>query len=46
MSKKPGVCYDKPEEPAFLRRIKQQLGYKAPATINEKVDFVLLNLCP
>lgn len=36
MSKR-NVAFIKPEEPNFLKRIKQEIGYKEPDTIEAKV---------
>ena len=44
--KKAHVVAEQPEEPAFLRRIKQQIGYKEPAkNIADKVrtTFMILS---
>lgn len=38
MSKRNNISYVKPEEPNFLKRIKQEIGYKEPDTIEAKVD--------
>ena len=36
--KRGGVQFNRPQEPAFLRRIKEQVGYKDPVEdINAKV---------
>ena len=32
-----GLTFSKPDEPEFLKRIKQKMGYKEPATIEDKV---------
>ncbi|XP_003373774.1 conserved hypothetical protein [Trichinella spiralis] len=31
-----GIVYSKPQEPPFLRAIKEKLGYKPPPTIDSK----------
>lgn len=31
--------FSKPEEPAFLRKIKQRVGYKEGPTVDTKVDL-------
>lgn len=36
MSKR-NVAFTKPEDPNFLKRIKDQIGYKEPDTIDAKV---------
>uniref|UniRef100_A0A915KT98 DUF4604 domain-containing protein n=1 Tax=Romanomermis culicivorax TaxID=13658 RepID=A0A915KT98_ROMCU len=34
--KKDAICYTKPEEPKFLKEIKQKLGYKEGPTVDDK----------
>lgn len=41
MSKR-NVAYIKPSEPAFLRRLKEQVGYKEGPDVNTKVLIFLL----
>lgn len=36
MSKR-NVAFIKPDEPAFLKRMKQQIGYQEPDTVEAKV---------
>jgi len=36
MAHKNKVSFTKPEEPAFLKRIKEQVGYKEESTISDK----------
>ena len=36
--KKNAVSFTKPPEPAFLRRIKEQMGYKEGPTVDTKVN--------
>lgn len=38
MSKR-NVLFTKPDEPNFLKRIKQEIGYKEPDTIEAKVRY-------
>lgn len=40
--KKHNVSYIKPEEPKFLRELKEQIGYKEGPTVDTKVLFVIL----
>jgi hypothetical protein len=35
-NKKRGIQYIKNDEPAFLKRMKQQAGYKEPDTVDTK----------
>jgi len=37
MSKR-NIAYIKPDEPAFLKRMKQQIGYQEPDTVEAKVS--------
>lgn len=43
MSKR-NVAFIKPEEPNFLKRIKDEIGYKEPEDIMEKKVFFFLKL--
>ncbi|CAG9763365.1 unnamed protein product [Ceutorhynchus assimilis] len=36
MPKKHNIAYVKPDEPSFLRKLKQQIGYKEGPTVNTK----------
>ncbi|KAF7284615.1 hypothetical protein GWI33_021807 [Rhynchophorus ferrugineus] len=36
MSKKHNIAYIKPEEPSFLRKLKEQIGYKEGPTVDTK----------
>lgn len=38
MSKKSKVFCEKPEEPAFIKRMKERIGYQAGPTIDTKVS--------
>lgn len=38
MSKR-NVAYIKPQEPAFLARLKQDIGYKEGPTVDTKVKY-------
>ena len=40
MSKR-NITYTKPEEPEFLKKIKQQAGYKEGPTVATKVGYVI-----
>lgn len=37
---KSSIHYVQSAEPKFIQQLKQQLGYKAPATIEDKVIFL------
>lgn len=37
--KKHNISYIKPDEPKFLRELKEQVGYKEGPTIDTKVYF-------
>lgn len=43
MSKK-NVSYIKPQEPAFLARLKKQVGYKEGPTVDTKVSDFKINI--
>lgn len=43
MSKR-NVAYIKPDEPAFLKKIKEQVGYKEGPTVDTKVGYVRMYL--
>lgn len=43
MSKR-NVAFIKPEEPNFLKRIKDEIGYKEPEDIMEQKVFFFLKL--
>ena len=45
MSKKNSVSYIKPEEPNFIRKLKQQIGYIEPDSIETKVCFFSFKSC-
>lgn len=34
------VAYIKPEEPSFLKKLKQQAGYQEGPTVDTKVGYV------
>lgn len=40
MPKKHNIAYVKPEEPSFLRKLKEQIGYKEGPTVDTKVGYV------
>lgn len=40
MPKKHNIAYVKPEEPSFLRKLKEQIGYKEGPTVDTKVGQV------
>ena len=46
MGPKRGVAFIKPDEPAFLKRIKQQVGYKESPNVDTKVCIFVLNVVP
>ena len=37
MSKRNNIHYIKPEDPSFLKRLKEQIGYKEGPTVETKV---------
>lgn len=41
MSKKHNIAYIKPAEPSFLRKLKEQIGYKEGPTVDTKVGYVV-----
>ena len=43
--KRNAVSFSKPAEPAFIRRMKEQLGYKESATLDTKVIVGTQNCC-
>lgn len=40
MGPKRNVAFIKPEEPNFLKKIKQEIGYKEPDTVEAKVGIL------
>lgn len=42
MGPKRNVAFIKPEEPNFLKKIKQDIGYKEPDTVEAKVGGMKL----
>lgn len=40
MGPKRNVAFIKPEEPSFLKKIKQDIGYKEPDTVEAKVGRI------
>lgn len=38
MSKRP-ITFNRPEDPSFLKKIKQSIGYKEGPTVETKVSF-------
>lgn len=40
--KKHNVSYIKPNEPKFLRKLKEQIGYKEGPTIDTKVLYFII----
>lgn len=42
MGPKRNVAFIKPEEPNFLKKIKQEIGYKEPDTVEAKVCGYLI----
>lgn len=40
MSKRNKIAYIKPQEPAFLRRLKQEANYKEGPTVDTKVSIL------
>lgn len=42
--KKHNVSYMKPDEPKFLRELKEQVGYKEGPTVDTKVMFTVFHL--
>lgn len=45
MSHKNRITFTKPEEPAFIQRMKAKIGYKEGPTVDTKVWFVNCVLC-
>lgn len=45
MSKRNAVVFSKPEEPAFIRKMKEQAGFKEGPTIDSKVLASHSDLC-
>lgn len=43
--KRVNVAFSKPEEPAFLKRFKERVGYKEDQGMSDKVNFVLDIIC-
>jgi len=40
--KRNAVMFAKPGDPAFLRRMKEQLGYKEGPSIDTKVSYLII----